>query len=323
MALSRFIPSVSKQDHKKLSADFIMLGAESAMAKTPDFSHLINKFRTPYFTHGHQGQRRSGTGADFWQYKEYQDGDNSQNIDWRKSAKGDTHYIREREWEKAQTIAIWVSRSRMMQFAHKSDPYSKAQYAAILAYILSAKFMAAGEHIKFINAQIKSLHSAAQLPHFAHSLAEHCGKTIPHNKSDVGQVKSFPILISDFWEDLASVEKQIKQLSANNFRGLVIQVTSPAELSLPYKGRVILEPTSADSAENFTISKIEDVKKEYTQRIETHQREIMHITNQYGCQYIHLSTARDPIDATMDIYRSLAGLAPEATPNASNTEAER
>jgi len=322
VALSRFIPNASKHNNHRLSGDFIMLGAESALAKTPDFTQLLSKFKTPYFTTGHQGQRRSGTGADFWQYKEYQDGDNSQNIDWRKSAKGDTHYIREREWEKSQTISIWLSRSRMMQFAHKSDDYSKAQYAAILAYILSAKFMLTGEHIKFINAQIKGLHSAAQLQHFAHSLAEHSRKTVPYQKSDIGQAKSFPILISDFWEDLTVVEKQIKQLSANNFRGLVIQIASPAELTLPYKGRVVLESISQDSAENFTISKIEDTKTAYIQRINAHQRDIERLAHKYGCQYIQLNTARALTSATMDVYRSLAGLPPASTQGATSAEGE-
>ncbi len=310
MALSRFIPKV--RNNHTLSADFITLSADSALAKTPSFEHLINKFKTPYLTTGHQGQRRSGTGADFWQYKEYQDGDNSQNIDWRKSAKGDTHYIREREWEKSQTISIWLSRSKSMQFAHASDAYSKTQYATVLAYILSAKFMHTGEQVKFINAQIKGLHSAAQLPQLAHGLTQHSTQITPYHKNDIGLAKSFPILISDYWDDSVRIDSQIRQLSADNFRGLVLQIVSPAELHLPYKGRVLLEHTAQGASDNFTISKIEDVKKEYTARLDKHRSKLEHIAHKYGCHFLQISTEQTFVDAAMAIYRCLAGLAPRA-----------
>lgn len=319
MALSRFIPK-AKHNHT-LSADFVTLSADSALAKTPSFDHLINKFKTPYLTTGHQGQRRSGTGADFWQYKEYQDGDNSQNIDWRKSAKGDTHFIREREWEKSQTVSIWLSRSKSMQFVHKLDTYSKAQYATVLAYILSAKFIQTGEQIKFINAQIKGLHSAAQLQQLAHGLTQHSTHVTAHNKNDIGIAKSFPILISDYWDDIATVERQIRQLSADNFRGLILQITSPAEISLPYKGRVRLEHAAQGESDHFTISKIEDTKKEYTARIDKHQTALRAIAHKYGCHFLQVSTDQPFTDATMDIYRTLAGLAPNAN-NADKAKGE-
>ena len=53
---------------------------------------------------GVHGRRRSGTGETFWQYKHYRFGDSTSAIDWRRSARSDDVYVRENEWEAANTV---------------------------------------------------------------------------------------------------------------------------------------------------------------------------------------------------------------------------
>jgi len=48
---------------------------------------------------GVHGRRRPGQGETFWQYRNYQPSDSANQIDWRRSARGDQVYIRENEWD--------------------------------------------------------------------------------------------------------------------------------------------------------------------------------------------------------------------------------
>ena len=60
---------------------------------------------------GVHGRRRVGQGDSFWQFRRYVAGDPLGRIDWRQSAKSgrpapDGWFVRETEWEAAQTICL-------------------------------------------------------------------------------------------------------------------------------------------------------------------------------------------------------------------------
>src|SRR5579859_6833844 len=61
--------------------------------------------------HGLHGRRRAGPGENFWQYRRFVNGEPASNIDWRRSARDDHLYVREREWEASHTIWLWADRS--------------------------------------------------------------------------------------------------------------------------------------------------------------------------------------------------------------------
>src|SRR5581483_10860597 len=51
--------------------------------------------------------RRAVAGENFWQYRRFMSGEPSQNVDWRRSARDEHLYVREREWEASHTVWIW------------------------------------------------------------------------------------------------------------------------------------------------------------------------------------------------------------------------
>ena len=69
--------------------------------------------------HGLHGRRRAGSGENFWQFRRFVSGEEARRIDWRRSARDDNLYVREREWEAAHTIWIWPDRSPSMAFASR------------------------------------------------------------------------------------------------------------------------------------------------------------------------------------------------------------
>jgi uncharacterized protein (DUF58 family) len=64
---------------------------------------------------GDHGRRRAGLGDDFWQYRPLRAGDSYRHIDWRRSARGDEHFVREREWQIAQSVQLWVDPGASMR----------------------------------------------------------------------------------------------------------------------------------------------------------------------------------------------------------------
>ena len=61
---------------------------------------------------GVHGRRRVGQGDSFWQFRHFVQGDAVARIDWRQSAKSGRvgaggWFIRETEWEAAQTVSLW------------------------------------------------------------------------------------------------------------------------------------------------------------------------------------------------------------------------
>src|SRR6201997_369867 len=75
--------------------------------------------------HGLHGRRRAGPGENFWQYRRFVNGEPSNSVDWRRSARDDHLYVREREWEASHTIWLWADRSPSMDFVSKLSEWSK------------------------------------------------------------------------------------------------------------------------------------------------------------------------------------------------------
>ena len=76
-------------------------------------------------------------GDEFWQYRPLAIGDEARMIDWRRSARSDVHFVREREWQGAQSVIIWVDGSKSMAFTGDRDRPTKADRARLLDLALA------------------------------------------------------------------------------------------------------------------------------------------------------------------------------------------
>ncbi|HEX9159149.1 MAG TPA: DUF58 domain-containing protein, partial [Rhizomicrobium sp.] len=76
---------------------------------------------------GVHGRRRSGMGETFWQFRRYAHGDARGAIDWRQSAKSQHLFVREREWEAAETVWFWCDGSSSMDFSSDANVCTKRE----------------------------------------------------------------------------------------------------------------------------------------------------------------------------------------------------
>src|SRR4029077_20824890 len=94
--------------------------------------------------HGLHGRKRARSGENFWQFRRFVSGEEARRIDWRRSARDDHLYVREREWEAAHTICLWSDSSPSMNFASRLARESKLDRTLVIAFALAEVLVEAG-----------------------------------------------------------------------------------------------------------------------------------------------------------------------------------
>lgn len=251
--------------------------------------------------HGEHRQRKSGSGERFWQFREYHPGDRPQDIDWRQSGKTDKVYIRQKEWQTNQSAYLWCSRSSGMDFRSRDDLPSKADTAKIITLAIALLLTHGGEEVGLLGSPRKG-RSQAALQTLADTLMEkNSEETLP---GDEAQRNASLFLAGDFLDTIDVIETRFKNLAAQSGSGFVIQILDPAEIELPYDGRIIFE-TPADKQREL-VNNVSSIRAEYNRRITAH---IVAVKNICGtCRWHHIlhSTERDIKDTLLDVWTTLS-----------------
>ena len=100
--------------------------------------------------HGVHGRRKAGSGETFWQFRPFVSGEPSSRVDWRRSAREEHAFVREREWESAHTVWIWFDRSASMRFGSSLAPTTKIDRAAVIALAFADLCVRGGERAGFL-----------------------------------------------------------------------------------------------------------------------------------------------------------------------------
>ena len=96
---------------------------------------------------GQHSTRFAGKGENFWQFKEYRQGDSLSSIDWRKSATLNKVLVKQKENETAKTIYFYFDKTKSMFFKSKKNLQSKYQIALLLLLTLSRVFLKNRENV--------------------------------------------------------------------------------------------------------------------------------------------------------------------------------
>src|SRR6185312_4665206 len=75
------------------------------------------------------------------------DGEAVAHIDWRRSARDDHTYVRDREWEAAHTVWLWADPSPSMLYKSTGAIVSKEARALVLVLALAELLSRSGERI--------------------------------------------------------------------------------------------------------------------------------------------------------------------------------
>ena len=124
---------------------------------------------------GVHGRRRVGAGETFWQFRRYQPGDPTSAIDWRQSAKSVPVYIRQNEWEAAQSVWLWRDASPSMGYRSDFAPTDKKERATLLLLALACLLTRAGEQVALLGRDRKPSTGLMTIGRLAGALARDTG----------------------------------------------------------------------------------------------------------------------------------------------------
>jgi uncharacterized protein (DUF58 family) len=261
------------------AAGSLRAGAEALAAALPpllaDARHLAQTVVL-----GEHGRRRAGLGDAFWQYRPATPSDEARTIDWRRSARSDTPFVREKEWQAAQSVVLWVDDARAMAFASTPRLPTKAARARLLAMALAVLLIRGGERVGLADPDLPPRRGAGQLFRLAGRLAEDGAADYgaPSVAAVPGQARA--LFVSDFLGDLAPVEAALATAADRGVRGTLLQVLDPAEEAFPFEGRTIFE--SMGGALRFETLKAGDLRGRYRERLAGRKARLAGLARQAG-----------------------------------------
>ena len=253
---------------------------------------------------GDHGRRRAGMGDEFWQYRPAHAGDGARMIDWRRSARSDAHFVREREWQAAQTVTLWVDDARSMGFT--GDPKArapKAERGRLLALALAVLLLRGGERVGLAGGGHPPRSGRAQIDRLALALsgegADDYG--VPDATGMVAHGRA--VFLSDFLGDLAAVEAAMATASDRGVRGALVQVLDPAEEEFPFDGRTIFE--SMGGGLRHETLKAGELRGRYLARLADRKARLAELCRAAGWHFHTHHTGRSAQAALLWLYRAL------------------
>ena len=253
--------------------------------------------------HGTHGRRRPGPGETFWQFRHYDMNDSVSGIDWRRSASSDHLFVREREWEAANTVWLWVDLSPSMRFRSSLAKVSKESRAVVLALALSELLARGGERVGVLGGLPFTGRAAAR--RVAEILM---GDTSEDSLPPNAKLSRFSecLLFSDFLDPVAATAERLEAIAAQGVRGHLIEVLDPAEETLPYTGRT--EFAASEGRDRVIAGRAENLRESYQERLKRHRTDLAEMTRRLGWSFLLHHTDRPPEEVVLAIHNRLAGL---------------
>jgi uncharacterized protein (DUF58 family) len=212
------------------------------------------------------GMHRSpyhGFSVEFAEYRQYMQGDNIKNVDWKAYGKTDRFYIKVFEEETNLKATILLDKSGSMGFSSHDDPakaraeaeggVDKLTYASLLgaslAYLMIGQQDAVGlclfddkvrsllphrsvrRHLLFLLAQLEKIEPGAttKISNTLHYIAERVKR------------RGLVVLISDLMDNPDEVLMGLKHFRHRKHEVIVFHILDPRELDLDYRDEVEFE----------------------------------------------------------------------------------
>lgn len=258
---------------------------------------------------GVHGRRRVGQGDSFWQFRRYVTGDPVTRIDWRQSAKSgrpvpEGWFVRETEWEAAQTIYLWRDGSASMRWRSRAAELEKRDRASVLLLALASLLLRGGERVQRLHPGARPVAGRFGLDRLAQDLG------LPDDDDGLPPAVPLPrhasvVLFGDFLSPLEEIQAMLARLAAVPVTGYLLQVLDPAEAVLPYAGRIRFRGLERDG--ETLIPRVENVRDAYAKRLQAQQEGLATLCAAAGFGFGVHHTDHPPESALLTLY---AGLGP-------------
>jgi uncharacterized protein (DUF58 family) len=250
---------------------------------------------------GWHGRRKRGIGENFWQFRPYVEGETMARIDWRRSARDDHTYVRDREWEAAHTVWLWADPSPSMLYKSAGAMVSKESRALVLILAMAELLSRGGERIAWpgLTDPFTSRNGAERLAsHLAHA-------TELVAKPDLSAIRRFSdiVITSDFLDPVEETMAWLDVLARHGVRAHLIEIADPAEETFPYAGRT--EFTDPETGEKLTAGRAETLGEAYRWQYTARRQELAAWCKRLGWSFTVNHTDRLASEALIRVHAFL------------------
>ncbi|MDP5308932.1 DUF58 domain-containing protein [Paracoccus spongiarum] len=278
--------------------------AESASAHLPGLILSAERLAAVVAPGAH-GLRRAGPGEDFWQYRPASQGDSARSIDWRRSARSDAQFVRDREAQTAQAVGLWVSAGQGMGYAGAPDRPAKGARAQLLALALGMVLLRGGEKVGLLGQPPRA--GRAQAERLAQGLlAAQAGA----GDGDAPEAQALRphqrlVILSDFLTDPDWVAVLLARAASMGVTGVLMQVLDPDEENFPYAGAVDFR--SVSGALRHDSRDAAGLRQAYLDRLAARRDWLRDRAQGAGWHFGHHATDHAPAVALGWLHRVLGG----------------
>jgi uncharacterized protein (DUF58 family) len=254
---------------------------------------------------GVHGRKAAGPGESFWQYRAYGFGDSTQRVDWHRSARSDKVYIRENEWESANTLWVWANTGARMDYKSHLSATTKLDRAQILAVAMASLAMRGHERIGALGSPRAAANGRMAMMRVAEWVGQKHATQIPQINGR--QKRAAVVLISDFLEPIPELRRSWTMLAEAGLKGHTVQIADPAEETLPYDGRN--EFLGLDTASTYLARKTENLRADYEKAYAAHRQALRDLARSLGWTFTVHRTDEAPTRCLLPLYTHVTGTA--------------
>jgi uncharacterized protein (DUF58 family) len=222
---------------------------------------------------GVHGRRRAGPGEDFWQYRNHCPEDGARLVDWRRSARGDRLYVREREREAAQTAYFWLDPAPGFEWRTDPELSTKRRRALVICLALATLLTRGGERVGALGQAPRA--GARAIEHLAAALARRQPAEPP-----APPPRSCVILASDFYLPPERWRARLAKLSSVGANGALLAIADPAEEDFPFEGRTLFHEVGGGA--EVVLGRAEHAREAFMARLDHHRRELREMARSLG-----------------------------------------
>jgi uncharacterized protein (DUF58 family) len=196
---------------------------------------------------------------------------------------GDTEFVREREWQIAQSVMLWVDQGASMRFTSSDDLPQKVERARVLALAVAILLNRGGERVGLTGTELPPRSGRPQILSLAQLLcrddvAEYAP---PEHRAMIPHARA--VFISDFMGDIDGVRTALTKAADRGVRGVLCHVLDPSEEAFPFSGRTIFE--SVGGTISHETLKANDLRDRYLARLAERKGELQSLCALTGWRY--------------------------------------
>ncbi|MEM0988160.1 MAG: DUF58 domain-containing protein [Pseudomonadota bacterium] len=257
---------------------------------------------------GVHGRRRSGVGETFWQYRQAEPGDSLSDIDWRRSAGTDQLYVRETEWEAAESVVLWCDQAQSMAYKSSSMEWTKADRARLLTMASAVLLNRGGERFGLFD-------SDARNPRGGETQLLRIATLLGQSRDDLPDFGAPPgdpmpkagkaVFFSDFMGPRDAVFPALLNAAGQGTGGVFVMILDPVEEDFPFRGRTRFQ--SIGRTISHETDQAASLRAAYLERLEERRADLANVAARAGWQLLLHRTDESPRRPLVKLHGILGG----------------